>query len=254
MFLFKKKKVILDCFTYRPDVFSYFPIEKASASMPEWWKKMPATFLPDPIGLAEFSTMRSCAGFLGYYNNAISLPLWTDTRIRTDEKEDTLHWHFSDLITEAFPHDFRQKGDYLSNPMSRYAHLKIVSPWILNCKEDINFVFSGNTWALDNPEQIIIPPGVVSYRYQSVTNINMFIRMDNTQIASLSAGSSLVHIFPMTEREVEIKTHFVDEKDYKNMQNLGANNFTTKSYFKHRQIRKEHEKTGKCPVSGFFKV
>jgi hypothetical protein len=67
MFLFKKKKVVLDCFTYRSDVYSYFPIQKASSAMPNWWKKMPATFCPDPTGLAEFPTMRSCSGFLSYY-------------------------------------------------------------------------------------------------------------------------------------------------------------------------------------------
>lgn len=254
MFLFKKKKVVLDCFTYRPDVFSYFPIKKASSLIPEWWKKLPATYPVDSLGLAEFSTMRSCVGFLNYYNNAISIPLWTDTRIRTSVDDDTLHWHFTDGVTQAVPHDLKQKGDYLSDPMSLYTHLKIVSPWILSCKEDIQFVFSGNTWAINNPEQIIIPPGVVDYKYQSVTSINMLIRMNGLQIASLDAGSSLVHLFPMTEREVEIKTHFVDEKDFRNMENLGVNSFTTKSYFKHKHIRKEHEKTGKCPVSGFFKV
>lgn len=254
MFLFKKKKVILDCFTYRPDVFSYFPIEKATNALPDWWKKMPSTFNADSIGLVEIATMKSCAGLLGYYNNAISLPLWTDCRIRTSEEDDTINWYFSDGATVAIPHDFRQKGEYLSNPILRYTHLKIVSPWIINCKEDINFVFSGNTWAINNPEQIVIPSGVVSYKYQSVTNINMFIRLNSIQIASLDAGSSLVHIFPMTEREVEIKTHFIEEKQFKNIENLGANNFRTKSYFKHKHFRKEAEKAGKCPVSGFFKV
>ncbi|MEN9389820.1 MAG: hypothetical protein RLY61_904 [Candidatus Parcubacteria bacterium] len=254
MFLFKKKKVVLDCFTYRSDVYSYFPIQKASSAMPNWWKKMPATFCPDPTGLAEFPTMRSCSGFLSYYNNAISLPLWTDTKIRTSVKDDIMHWHFSDGVTQATPHDLRQKGEYLTDPMAPYTHLKIVSPWIFHCKEDIQFVYSGNTWALNNPEQIIIPPGVVNYKYQSVSSINMFIRMNGTQIASIDAGTSLVHIFPMTEREVEIKTHIIEEKDFRNMENLGANNFTAKSYFKHKHLIQEHEKTGKCPVSGFFKV
>ena len=41
MFLFKKKKVVLNCYTYRPDVYSYFPIERSSKHIPEWWKKLP---------------------------------------------------------------------------------------------------------------------------------------------------------------------------------------------------------------------
>ena len=48
--------------------------------------------------------------------------------------------------------------------------------------------------------------------------------------------------------------NFIDEKEYRNIENLGATNFTTKSYYKHRQIIKENEKMGKCPVSRFFKT
>lgn len=251
MFLFKKKKVILNCYTYRSDVFAYFPIEKATKSFPNWWKELPNSYSPD--GLQEVGTMKGCAGFTSYYQNAISLPLWSDCIIKASESEKSFEWAFSDHATEVSPHSPEQIGNYLRDGNSTYAQMKIISPWALHCDEEINFVFSGNPWAMSNPERVIIPPGVVNYKYQFVTNINLFLRVIGDQTTKLDAGSSLIHIFPMTEREVEIRSHFVDKKEWNALTELGTRNFSLKTYYKHRQVLKDREKAGTCPMSSILK-
>ncbi len=233
-------------------MYSYFPIDKASKRMPEWWKELPSSIITEPNSLSEVGSMKSCPGFTYYYNNAISLPLWSDVSIRTNEDADYIEWNFADKTSHAIPHDSRQKGTYLNNGLGKYAHLKLISPWLFRCKEEIPFIFTGNTWALDNPEKIIIPPGVVNYKYQNITNINLFLKVEGIQVAKLSADTSLVHIFPMSERDLEIKNHLISESEYKNLESLGITNFATKSYFKHKSISKEQEKAGKCPVSSLF--
>jgi hypothetical protein len=124
---------------------------------------------------------------------------------------------------------------------------------MIKCKEEIEFVFNGNPWALNNPEQVIIPPGVINFKYQNTVNINMFIRMNGVQKTKLNAGLPLVHLFPMTEREVEIKNHCVDEQEYIKIERLGTMNFSHKSYLQHKKIKKDAEKTPKCPFSSAFR-
>ena len=252
MFFLKNKKIILECYTHRPDVYEYFPIQRASKAIPEWWKKLSSNLYLTPDKFVELPTMKSCAGFISYYNSSISIPMWSDCKIKTDLKEDSINWLFSDSKTNAVSHHFGQMGEYFNSSNSRYAHMKINSPWRFKCKEEINFLYSGNTWSLDNPETIIIPPGVINYKYQFSTSVNMFVKMGN-DITVLNAGSSLVHLFPLTEREVEIKIYLIKEEEFHRMNDMGTFNFFTKSYYKHKNIMREKEKQSKCPISGFLK-
>ena len=252
MFLFKKKKVVLNCYTYRPDVYSYFPIEKSSKHIPEWWKNLPNQIYLTEDTFMQAPTMKSCVGFVNYYNCAIAIPMWSDCKIITNTQKNEINWLFSDQATIAMSHHHGQKGEYLLNSESSYAHMKIDTPWLFQCEEEVNFLFSGNTWSLDTPEKIIIPPGIINYKYQNATNINMFIKMDNT-ISLLNAGIPYVHVFPMTEREIEIKTHFVDYQQYMAIYSTGVTNFFNKSYYKHKKIMQDKEKLSKCPVSHLFR-
>ena len=253
MFLFKKKKLVLDCFTYRPDVYAYFPIERASKNMPEWWKNTPPTAAMDNINLVEIPTIKSCVGLINYYSNAISIPMWSDCKIVTSIERNEINWFFSDLKTNCVSHHHSQNGNYFHNSTSVYAHMKINSPWAFKCNEDIKFVFTGNTWAIDNPERIVIPPGVIDFKYQNSTNINMFVKIDDNS-AIFNANTSLVHVFPMTEREIDIRNHHVSEKEFDDILDMSRTNYFSKSYLKHRTHLKNKEKSSKCPVSSLFKT
>ena len=62
-----------------------------------------------------------------------------------------------------------------------------------------------------------ILPGVVNYKYQSGTNINLMMA-PNTRI-ELEAGTPLAHLIPMTEKNVQVKCHLVDNNEYYNLSN-----------------------------------
>jgi hypothetical protein len=65
MFWRKNKPIILHCYTHRADVYNYFPLEKASKFIPNWFKKLPA---PSFLGLHEngegkaVSNLKECVG------------------------------------------------------------------------------------------------------------------------------------------------------------------------------------------------
>lgn len=249
MFFFKKKEVVLDCFTARSDVYSYFPIQPASKLIPDWWKKLPTNYTTN--GLDENPTMKGCAGFIDYYSEAISIPLWTDIAFRTIQANQSVQWLCSDRLTPVHSHDLIQIGDYLSNNRSKYIHVKITSPWMLSCKKDIKFLFSGNTWSFDNPQDVIIPVGAVNYKYQNSVNINMLLFFNNIQTFKLTAGIPLIHLFPITDKKIKLKTHLIGEEEYSKISALSHTNFFSKNYFKRKNIIKN---VRKCPMSSIFKL
>ena len=51
-FFFKRKEIVLDCFTHRPDTYEYFPIEKSTKHFPQWWKDLKVE-IPDDYTIGQ---------------------------------------------------------------------------------------------------------------------------------------------------------------------------------------------------------
>ena len=127
IFFFKPKKIHLDCFTNRNDVYTYFPIVKANKTFPDWWKNLPKN--------SNRSTMKNCVGFLDYFKNSVALRLWSDLEITL--KKDPMpiwSWEFSDdksQITSHSPHLFENYIDPTENQQLQLLFNHNESPTIL---------------------------------------------------------------------------------------------------------------------------
>ena len=219
LFFIRSKVVHVDCFTCRNTVYQNSSIQYSSHFFPEWWKKLDKSInLNDGLVNVDYPTMKSCQGFLDYFGNSLTIPLWSDLAVRVGPiNSNKLSWKFSDATTDCVIHPTFQRGEeYL--PDKNYVHLKILSPWLLKCKDDINFSFQGAFWNFKEPESVIIPPGILNFKYQSDTNINTFFtREKQNKNIFFKFGQPLVQIRPYSERRLKIKTHLIDEKEFSNM-------------------------------------
>ena len=77
MFFFKKKNIVVDCFTTSVTAYKYHPIKKASEFLPEWWKKVPAyNNVSSPYSnnmMVERTSIKKCTGFTSLYKNGFIL-------------------------------------------------------------------------------------------------------------------------------------------------------------------------------------
>lgn len=241
MFFFLKRNTIhLDVFTNRKDVFDFYPVDHTEKFFPEWWKKMPKDFI-GPDGFSPMGTMKRCAGFNSYYGNGITIPLWCDLFVNI--LSDNLVWQFSDGSTDAGPHPLLQMEGYLD--MNKHRHLKIVTPWLFDCKEEISWLWTQPTWNFSNPTDIIIPPATIEYKYNKATNVNIFFNADYEKVVSMEAGQPLANIYPMTERKLKIHHHFIDQKEYSDRMAIGSPTKFSGKYMNNRRLLKAKER--KCP-------
>jgi hypothetical protein len=258
MFFTKKtKKIILDCYTSFNHAHDFYPIAKAKDHIPQWWKNLPATY-NDTQSLAMLPTMKTCAGFNMLYKEGFIMPLWTDTTLSTRTNmmgSGTGVAQFADNITNVDVHKPIQWGDHW-NP-KEYTQLKIASPWAFKCSEEISWAWTAATWNFDHPEDIIILPGVMEWKYQTNTHINVFIKKykNGTDINSvyLPAGQPMIHFFPLTEREVEVRNHLVTHTEFNKIYGESNHPFHLNSYGRTKKMKKELEgKQSKCPFSNLI--
>jgi len=237
MFFIRNKKIVIDCFTSDKSVYDFASIQKASNFYPSWFKKMPSSY---EVNNHLSPTIKTCDGLINYYQHGMIIPLWSDLSIRIEEKK--YFWFFSDNKTMAESHNSQQWQNY-TDP-SNVAHLKIISPWAFKCKEKIMFLFKKPYWNFEPFIDIDIVDGITDYKYQTTTNINMFLKINQNKRIDIKFKTPIAHIIPLSDRDIEIRNHLVDMKEFSNIHSTPILTFLNN----YQSVKKEKIKNEKkCP-------
>lgn len=212
MIFVPKTKIIVDAFTNSVEAFDLFRVERASSFVPEWWRDLDKE--PTIDGFVPSKNMRGCSGFSSLYQKGLIIPLWSDVALSLGGKgNDYIRWQFADQKSKAEIHPEISRGSYLPN--TNYCLLKMDSPWLFKTKEEISWVFTQPTWNNPSPETFLVPPGLVNYKYQHFTNVNIVLpRAEQDKTIMLSAGLPMAHIIPLTEKNIEVRHHRVDDQEW----------------------------------------
>jgi hypothetical protein len=241
MFFFKKKKIVVDAFTHAAYIHDYFKIKKAIDSAPDWWKKLPKQFMAKNEHELEYpvSTLKRCDGFLELYKSGFVFPLWSDLIIETYESNQW-KYQFADNSTPFQIHGLEEMG----NTFNHVNHGKILSPWVFKEKIGVKFYWAEPMWnnMLRNYDVRVLP-GVVNYKYQHSTHINIFLPKKAQRI-ELFAGDPMVHIIPLSESDVEIRTHLVSHEEQARLLNDDVKFAFTGKYKKKVKLM---DQANKCP-------
>jgi hypothetical protein len=249
MFWFKRKLIVVDCFITHPTIEKFYPIQKASNFFPEGWKVLPksksikvyAERNPASNLEVDMATAKKCIGLINLFSTGFIIPSWCDFGIEMDASGKHMYHSPFDLVVDQHPS--WQLWDTLYDG---YSHAKIGSPWILREKTGVKFSWHQCDWNdTENLDKFRILSGVIDYKHQHQTNVNMFIKKNS--LVNFKAGQPLVHCIPISENDVTIKTHLIDmnemiKLDYRPVQYMNQYN----------KIKKITEKESKCPF-GFGK-
>jgi hypothetical protein len=225
----------MDCFTSSITAYNFAPIQYSNKFFPEWWKKLPKETL-DSDGVPQ-ATMKTCTGFLSVYKNSIIIPCWEDMVIQTTEAE--IKCYSVSNSTPFANHPYRQREGYLKN----FHHKKIISPWHFKCKHDVNFSWQKPMYNFENPIDFVLMDGVVSYKYQHETHINLLFRK-TLKTVKLEFLQPLVLLTPHTEKRLIVKNHLVSEQEIRQ-----TNNRVIKYINGYNAIKKltDEKNRKKCP-------
>ena len=236
MFWFKRKEIVLDCFTSNKSAYDFSQIQPSANYYPNWFHTMESKV---DFGTHETSTLKKCEAFLNYYRNGFIMPMWSDLGISIEGMN--YKWDFADYKSIAQVHPADQWSNFI-NP-TEYGHLKILTPWHIKCNKEINFMFKRPYWNY-NPfdADINIVEGILNFKYQNASNINLFLKINQNKKLLIKFNDPLIYLLPLSEHSIKIKSHLISEKEfYEIVPDLTfMNNYRIK-----KKILKEKEK--KCP-------
>jgi hypothetical protein len=224
-FFFKRPTLVLDCFTYVPELETLFPIVPAEERLPPFWKKLSPTV--NHFGINR-GTVRTCPGIGTLFKTGFILQNWHDYAISTEDNN--FRWHPENMAEQ---HNSKQWGEYLKS----YHHLKLISPWRIKEKTGVNFLFTNCFWHDDEFKPTVVN-GIVDYKYQYTTSVNMLVpKTMFPKTLTIPAGKELAHVIPLSESDVKIKMHTVSSIEY---DRLNTYTFSFQgAYFKRKKILKD---------------
>jgi hypothetical protein len=250
MFLFKEKKIVVDCFTIDPFASEYAKISPAVKYYPEWWKDLPSVG-PDN---SQSVNMKGCLGLTNLYKNSFIIPMWGSLTINLSNKN-----------MKAWRVDLDYKIEHAASPLSNhnraqypgfveedFIHIKIEAPWLLKTKSNIKFMLVDPIWNRNSLIDYSILPGVVDYHYQPSAAINMMFKLyDQPRQVHFKPGNVMSMIVPLTENDIDFRCHLVDSielyRQFPQIKLASSSKQKRYSIFKKFINKHEERQESKCP-------
>lgn len=229
IFKFLQRPITIDFFISEKYYFAFknFPIVHSSKFIPNWWKNTPKSsfnwdkFQPD-------LTTKSCVGIIETFKNGYILPLWSDLAIKIenpDENSWKLQYSFSDNISNLHLHSSEQLPNFYTN----YCFLKITCPWLIKFNDNIKIILMDPFYLTSEPKPYITPYGILK-NLNGFSQINPFMIFPTTNTELIiKSGTPLLHLIPITEKPLVIKTHMISDIEYNKINSLTT---TRSSWFR----------------------
>lgn len=242
MFFIKDKPLVVDAFTATVSAYEYAKIKPAINFIPNWWKTINSTYQhTNQYGITTpEGTIKRCDGLIENFKHGFIIPAWSDFSILANGTG--WAYQFSDEFSTIVSHPPEQYG----NNFPEYGHFKINSPWLISEKSGIKFVFTNPVWNnMQISDGLIFPQGIVEYKNQHGTNINIFLKKRTTQY-DFEFGTPLAHIIPLTDKKIEIRNHIISKDEYTKLDSV----HTSITFLnKYRKIVEIQRQKNKCPFN-----
>jgi hypothetical protein len=263
MFWFKKKTIVVDCFTWSEAAFKLYPVRKALPFYPDVIKKMPAsvTMQDNQSNIdVPLATIKQCSGITGLYRYGAVIPFWVDYICQPKKAlENKSAFGLSSSHGQLSQHPREQYSGLFDN----FVNVKITGVWNFVEPTGVKFIVMPAVYNLNNFNyNFIIPPALSYFDLQSQCNLQLFVRKDSPDFTIL-AGTPILQIIPLVDndRKVEYVNHLVDDKEFIkkgdipwDMPSLGTGVRTVryKKLMDNNKKMNQIEKNSKCPF-GFGK-
>jgi len=189
------KKITLDCFTCCPTVYEHFKFKKGEEAFPAWSK----------------DELKENEDFKKLYDN-ITIPIWTDLTVDVDTYGNVKY-----ELAEYGEYKFKLKNyapdKYHELIFSNVILLKLTSPWLLKEKNNIRFTLVPLLWNyVKQVDKFWFLNKSLSFKKPLFLDIDFLVSIKQNY-QGIEKGTSIMQLIPLTEKEVNIQHHLVDEKE-----------------------------------------
>jgi predicted small secreted protein len=217
--MFSKAPIEIKFKTFDPYVLANLPPVPGFRKRPDWFNNT-APFsvigsISDNFEPIKAPTIRRCPALNDYFISGVTIPNWSDIEFYVDGPKKMMEWRYAnnypdmEMIQSHSPLQFPELSD-------KYAHAKIMSPWIAECNSDVSWLLTKPSYMSEFDDQdVVFCDGITQFKNNFVTHVNLFFPLkDNTYTVKFSAGNPIQKYIPLTERAINISTEYCTREYY----------------------------------------
>jgi hypothetical protein len=199
--------ITLYAFTSVPTLAEVFPPVELTKCVPDWWRSLPSyanVTLPKEHAVSRPPTIKHCYALQQLFKCGIGLRLWRD--------------HFVTLAADGTVVADAPNGAAvrigMTHPTFQFPqafnattqHYKFFSPWSFVCEQPVHFTMTHPIYHQRDPFRFHTMTGVVEYRHQHSTAINVLLpRVPDQRIElSFAAGEMMAYLLPMSPSPIKV--------------------------------------------------
>ena len=232
MKFFPEKIIELHCYTCRSDVYNFAPIQETKKISRGWFSRHPVD--------KKRASAKACPSLRGVLSAGATMPMWSDLHLQVTPPEDkkcAWKYQYSDAQSSIEQHWFDQMGQPEQD--ANFVCLKLISPWLFSCREDVDFLLLGDQLELLKYGGVEIMQGQINFKHQSGTNINTLVRKKESGMDFiLPFRFPLVKFIPLTSKKLKVVNHLVSKNEWESLQGNNIRVSFSLPYYKKRNVLK----------------
>ena len=212
----KPSTITLDCFTDQRVIHDAYEPVLAIDWMPDWSKKMPATrkFDSNTYQGLDNATLKRCPHVNQLLTTGVLFPAWMQLKIKTFDTTDHAMVQTYPENSPIIPHD---PQDYAHHKPNMW-HGKVMSPWQIQDKSGLDWIWTSPQWHQDNPLKYWTVPAITEFKYQHATIVNLMVPF-NTEL-TIEPGDPWLHLIPLTDKRIKLNCHLVTTQELSKLNSL----------------------------------
>jgi hypothetical protein len=203
----KKEKIKVEAYSPSGELIDLIPIVLAKDCLPSWYFNLAKN-------QEEIPTIRHCNGFKDLYNEGFIIRSWSDIDIQIKPNGKFMY----DVASRnELPNPIEQHNIALqaTGAWPDYINLKLVSPWWVRCNKVVKWAVIQPVWAQHDPAEYTLVPGILEFRYQHMTNLNLIFKVKpEPYTVHIKAGQPLAHVIPLFEDDWSLEVKFLEAGDW----------------------------------------
>ena len=236
-FFVKREKVVIDFFCDLSAAGSNLAFQMAKPDFsvkhyPDWFKKTPASVDLNEIGVYDepiicphtgkgpiSMTVKTCQGVLELYKQSITIPSWFVMEADVDNKGVSIKCPAQEVVSHSC-HPNIQFDQFVKKEDA--VNFKLDTPWMVQSKPNIHIMLSQPGW--DNYYRyryMSVLPGIMNLKYTNEMKVNYLLDVPKDSHTVYTTRwdvlDPLVHLIPITDKEVEIRHHLIDVNTMKKL-------------------------------------
>lgn len=198
----KNKIINITANSTNQQLIDLFPIKRAKDAYPNWFKRLKTPSNRD----RSDANVKVCPGLTDLYNNSLIINSWQDYEITVNSN--------GSVLIKCPNHEFSAVSHTIASQAAgawpNYVNVKLTSPWFLTSTDSTFWLMTAAIWSQSTPSQYVIVPGVLEFKIQNQTNINLlFPILDHNKTYTIKAGDPLVTLTPMSSNAINLNLKYI---------------------------------------------